>query len=95
MKRLMPTFGIHYEEELPSDSQLVKESEARAQATLARAEKMKMEALMLGKFLRFSPKYYIDEAINHFAGLELIPKEGLPNLKRGHLPKLSREKLNE
>ncbi len=87
--KLLPLAEQHYQEIKPQDMLSIKESESRAEATLARMEKLKAKAiedgnedfwaLLDGKVL--ASKWGSPEVEKLFSQPEIAKKEGLPKLK--------------
>lgn len=89
--QLNPLTAQHYQEELPSESASVKESDAAAQATLARIEKIRYDAIKSGYLI--SRKFHKEA---EFKELDIPLKEGLRKLKLHEViaeGSLRREKL--
>ena len=83
----------HYEDQLPAETEEMKECERLAQATEARIQKMKYEAMLQGKILHFNSKggpkgIFLIEAAKHFEAPIIAAKKDLPVIKRGQLEPL-------
>lgn len=74
----------HYVEHMPSDSIAFKESKQSEQDTLARINKMKMNAMMQGIVINFSPMNYLNSSL-----FEAPP----PRNEISKLPKVKLQKL--
>lgn len=79
--RLRPVAQIVYEEQLPSELPGVKESITRGDDTLARVEKMKLEAALKGMLVTFGIHVNDPESRKFFEEPVRQRKEGLPSLK--------------
>ena len=87
--KILPLVEQHYQEIKPQDMRSIKESESRAEATLARVEKLKAKAkedghedflaLLEGRIL--ASKWNSPEVEKLFSQPYIAKKEGLPRLK--------------
>lgn len=87
--------GQYYVEELPSDEQLVKESDHHLNYTLSRIYKMRSQAMMKGYDLKCLSDVergsYLKESGHLFSSPEIPTKKDLPRIKVSDLKPLARE----
>lgn len=93
--RLTEITAQHYQEHLPSESQEMKECEARAEATIARAEKMKFEAMCKGYRLEFRTQTKLADHDKLFAIKEFPKKENLLKLKMSQVRDFIKKSISE
>jgi len=80
MKHLVP-IAQHYEENLPSESAGVKESEARLQATQERWAKIKYQAMLQGYLITGHTQAHHEDVQKHFEEKSLPKHPDSPRLK--------------